>query len=352
MSDMDERNAGGRDHFASYRRVFETSPDYITFSRVADGTYIDVNPGFVEFMGFSREEVIGKSSLDPEINLWPDPVDRKEFLNAVIQKGGVQGYSTCLRVKSGEIRNVEISANIIEANGEEILVAVVRDVTERKRAEAELYEYRQRLEELVEQRTAELQQSNRKLLETNKELNAAYDRLRSTEQRIRHMAHHDILTGLPNRALIEDRVNQAVSYADRHKTLVALLFVDLDNFKRINDSLGHQVGDKFLQHVADRLRGCVRKSDTVGRLGGDEFVICLSGLDRNSQAALVARKILEQLGMGFQVDGHDLSSGGSVGISMFPADGSTPEELLRAADAAMYRAKHSGRGTYRFFSAE
>jgi diguanylate cyclase (GGDEF)-like protein/PAS domain S-box-containing protein len=170
------------------------------------------------------------------------------------------------------------------------------------------------------------------------------------EQRIAHMAHHDALTGLPNRALLHDRIRQAIAHAHRAGGQLAVMFIDLDRFKTINDSLGHPVGDRLLQGVASRILACLREGDTVSRLGGDEFVIVVPGLDEASDASHVAAKIQEALANAFHVQGHDLHVSASVGISLYPADGMDAETLMRNADTAMYHAKDSGRANYQFFT--
>ncbi|HTS86328.1 MAG TPA: EAL domain-containing protein [Usitatibacter sp.] len=170
------------------------------------------------------------------------------------------------------------------------------------------------------------------------------------EQRVAHMAHHDALTGLPNRVLLRDRIQQAIAQAHRNGTQLAVLFLDLDRFKTINDSLGHQLGDRLLQSVASRILVCVREGDTVSRVGGDEFVIVIPGIGSASDASSVAGKILEVLGSAFHLHGNDLHVAASIGISLYPADGSDAETLMRNADTAMYHAKDSGRGNFQFFT--
>ncbi|HEY4998210.1 MAG TPA: diguanylate cyclase, partial [Usitatibacter sp.] len=170
------------------------------------------------------------------------------------------------------------------------------------------------------------------------------------EQRIAHMAHHDALTGLPNRVLLRDRIQQAIAHAHREGTQIAVLFLDLDHFKTINDSLGHQLGDRLLQSVASRILVCVREGDTVSRVGGDEFVIVIPGIGAASDASAVASKILEVLSAAFHLHGNDLHVAASIGISLYPADGSDAETLMRNADTAMYHAKDSGRANYQFFT--
>ena len=170
----------------------------------------------------------------------------------------------------------------------------------------------------------------------------AIERQRS-EQRIRHMAHHDELTGLPNRALLNDRLAQALGQAGRTGRPLALLFLDLDGFKYINDSLGHQVGDRLLRTVAARLQGIVRSGDTVARLGGDEFVVMLVDLEQAGDAAAVAHTIVQAVSRPLRADERTLHVTASLGVATFPADGDSAELLLKHADAAMYRAKAHGR---------
>lgn len=170
------------------------------------------------------------------------------------------------------------------------------------------------------------------------------------ERRIGYMARHDALTGLPNRALLEDRVAQALARARRNQQGVGVLFVDLDHFKHINDSLGHHFGDRLLLAAAERLRACLRSGDTVARLGGDEFVICLPDLSLSADAATVAEKVLWTLAQPLEQEGREFQLGGSIGISTFPGDGDDAEALLRAADTAMFHAKAKGRNQYQFFT--
>lgn len=170
------------------------------------------------------------------------------------------------------------------------------------------------------------------------------------ERRISHIAHHDALTGLPNRLLLYSSLTQAIANAQRHGEMMAVLFIDLDNFKRINDSLGHHVGDLLLQIVAQRLQTCIRQGDILARLGGDEFVLVLSSLGQGGEAAVVAGKVLKALDSTFDAGGHELHVCGSIGISIYPADGRDAETLMRSADTAMYHAKENGRGNYQFFT--
>src|ERR1700678_3703083 len=164
-----------------------------------------------------------------------------------------------------------------------------------------------------------------------------------------HSAQHDFLTGMPNRMLLNDRVNQAIAWAQRHAKKVAVLFLDLDGFKHINDSLGHATGDKLLQSVAKRLVDCVRGSDTVSRQGGDEFVVLLTEVGHSEDAASTARRMLHTVAQAHSVDQHDLHVTTSIGVSVFPDDGQDAGTLIKNADTAMYQAKENGRQSYQFF---
>jgi diguanylate cyclase (GGDEF)-like protein len=173
--------------------------------------------------------------------------------------------------------------------------------------------------------------------------------LRNSEASLSYSAQHDFLTGLPNRMLLNDRVNQAIAYAPRFDKKLAVLFLDLDGFKHINDSLGHPIGDKLLQSIAKRLVKCVRISDTVSRQGGDEFVVLLSEMAQSEDAAITARRMLQTVAESHSIDQHDLHVTASIGVSVFPDDGKDAETLIKNADMAMYQAKENGRQSYQFF---
>jgi len=173
---------------------------------------------------------------------------------------------------------------------------------------------------------------------------------KAAEQRVEFLAYHDVLTGLPNQLLAQDRLLHAVAYADRSRGKLAFLFLDLDNFKTINDSLGHQVGDGLLKAVAERLLGCVRDTDTVSRKGGDEFIIVLTEIWHADDVVSVADKMLSRLAAPFHIDGHELTTSVSIGIALYPDDSESFDTLLTKADTAMYQAKAAGRNAYRFFT--
>ncbi len=181
---------------------------------------------------------------------------------------------------------------------------------------------------------------------------ALLDALRAREQSYVHLAYHDHLTGLPNRLLFTERLNQAIHAAHRQGRHFAVLFIDLDRFKQVNDSFDHSYGDRLLVAVAKRLQGILREDDTLARLGGDEFMVILSDIKQAEDAATVATKILKQLRQPFEIQGHQILLGASIGISLYPEHGTTVDDLVRNADAAMYRAKEGGRNSFQYYSEE
>ena len=285
--------------------VFEASSDAIMI--VDNNRKVKmVNSAFCKMTGFDAAEIQGRS---PQIL----GAERKDiqFLEKVWtqaeEKGEWQG-EVWKRRKSGERYPEWLSITAVK-NKEgktEDLVAISSDMTVRKQA----------------------------------------------ENRIRYQANYDPLTDLPNRNLFMDRLRQGINRAKREGTMLALLFIDLDRFKYINDSFGHAVGDKLLIKVASLLKDCVRSSDSIARFGGDEFAIILSPIYGSENASRVSNLILERLGQPIDLDGYEVVSEGSIGISLFPNDGATEELLVKNADTAMYRAKERGRNTYQFFTEE
>jgi diguanylate cyclase (GGDEF)-like protein/PAS domain S-box-containing protein len=174
---------------------------------------------------------------------------------------------------------------------------------------------------------------------------------KATEKQLEYQAYYDALTGLPNRLLFRDRVVNAIAQARRNKRAIAVMYLDLDHFKLVNDGLGHSIGDALLSEVAQRLQGCIRASDTISRLGGDEFTILLNDVSDSDSAASVARKILQSFTRAFRVESHELFVTASIGIGLFPNDGEDVEALLKCADSAMYRAKELGRNQMQLFTA-
>ncbi|HEU4684878.1 MAG TPA: GGDEF domain-containing response regulator [Nitrospira sp.] len=172
-----------------------------------------------------------------------------------------------------------------------------------------------------------------------------------TEERLTYLAQYDHLTGLVNRSLFRDRLIQAMARSKRLQQPIALMLLDLDRFKAVNDTMGHDMGDELLKAVAERLKSCVREVDTVARMGGDEFTIILEGVSSESGIVIVARRIAESIASNFELKGHCVSVGVSIGITVYPHDDQGVDELLKHADAAMYRAKHEGGSGFRFHEA-
>jgi diguanylate cyclase (GGDEF)-like protein len=197
-----------------------------------------------------------------------------------------------------------------------------------------------------------LQQANANLVVATIEARKLAEQVQTAKVELDHLAHHDVLTGLPNRILLYDRLAQAIALARRSGKQLAVMFMDLDRFKHINDSLGHTVGDQLLQSVGQRLLVCVRQSDTISRLGGDEFVALLPDIDHPEDAALSAQKMIAAIALPHRIDQHDLHIGASIGISIYPEDGLDAETLIKHADTAMFHAKDNGRNTYAFFEQE
>jgi len=290
-----------------YRTVFQTSLDCVTIKTLTDGRFIDVNGPFLKLMGFEYEEVIGRTSL--ELDFWADPRSRDGMAQLLRRDSSFQDFETQYKKRNGEIFWVRISASKIDIDGTPCILSVMRDISYAKAAEEEIW----------------------------------------------NLAFYDPLTHLPNRRLLLDRLRQALAATTRTERNRALLFVDLDDFKTLNDTLGHQTGDRLLQEVAARLSKSVRECDTVARLGGDEFVVMLEGLsilpdEAATQAEVVGRNILSAIDQPYWLDGHECLSTSSVGITVFGQKSESADAILQQADIAMYQAKAAGRNTMRFFA--
>ena len=267
-------------------------------------TIIAVNESFCRLTGYSRQEVIGQN---PRIlkSGKEDALFYADMWNAIKLRGFWQG-EVWDRCKDGSIYPKLLMIFSVKRAGGKIVnyVGSFTDITEQKKA----------------------------------------------EEQIRHLAYHDTLTGLANRFTVLDRLERAISHGRRNNSAVAVMFIDLDNFKEINDTLGHDVGDDLLVQVAGRLQEQVRESDTVARLGGDEFVIVLPDINNQVRATRVAENILSAIGSPFTSGLHTLHTTPSIGIAIFPADGEDVQTVIKNADAAMYRAKSLGRNNYQYFS--
>jgi len=301
------------------------------------------NPRLEQMFGYAAGEMLGKSS-----KLMFESAEEYEAsigqLYEHLATGEAYISERKLRRKDGSTFWCKVVAKAIDpAHPEEGAIGLYEDITAERAVRESLEASRELLERAVAERTAELRQANEHLQ------SEIADR-RQAESRAQHLADHDALTGLPNRRLLEDRLTQALALSQRNREQTAVMFVDLDRFKIINDSLGHTVGDAVLKEISERLVKQLRVVDTICRMGGDEFVVVLPEIKRASDAASVAAKILETVLHPYSVEGRELHLSASVGISVFPDDGRDAETLIRNADAAMYHAKETGRANYQFFT--
>ena len=289
-----EASASPADHARS-SRFARASSEGLVFHR--DGIVTDVNDAALALTGYALDELVGRSVLDFVAEIY------RPLVTSYGQQRREEPYEVVLTHRLGHEVPVEVVGKSILVGDEPVRLAVIRDLTAR----------------------------------------------RAAQRQIEFLAHHDPLTELPNRVFMLQRLEQLLALSRRHETRAALLFIDLDKFKSVNDQHGHHVGDLLLQAVAGRLRANVRDSDVVCRLGGDEFLVVLSDLSASHDAAMVATKLLEAVAAPVEVEGHALAISPSIGISLFPDDGNSPDELIRHADAAMYHAKANGRNNYQYF---
>jgi len=322
-----------------YRAILENATVGILFTR--NRTLVRANPVFAQMFGYAGHAYMGL----PGRALYPSDA-AYETLGAeagpVLAAGLPFRAEAEMRRQDGSLFWCRLSAKAIDPRRpQDGTIWITEDITHEHAQRAALARAHEELERRVVERTAELSAANAKLQEEIAERRLA-------EERIRHMAQHDTLTGLPNRALLADRLAQAVTQARRHDQRVAVMFLDLDRFKAINDTLGHEVGDGLLREVAHRLRGAVRAADTVGRLGGDEFVVVLHEVADAESTAQVAEKILAAFAAPVRVGAHSLTASTSIGIALFPEHADDATALLKCADMAMYLAKRDGRNRYHF----
>jgi diguanylate cyclase (GGDEF)-like protein/PAS domain S-box-containing protein len=290
-----------------YRTVFQNSLDGIAINRIDDGTYIDLNQSFLDIVGYRREEVIGCSSL--EIGIWADLRDRLRLMETLRQNSSVRDFEARFVRKNGEVFWGLMSASTIEVDGVPCTLTMTRDLSSAKDA----------------------------------------------EEKIRSLAFFDPLTGLPNRRFLLEHLRRDPAEIDGALHQKALLFIDLDHFKTLNDTLGHQIGDLLLQQVARRLQVGVSEARIVARLGSDEFVVVLEDLsevveEAATQVKATAERILASLSAPYMLDGRECLSTCSIGVTFIGDSSEGADEFLQQADLAMYQAKTAGRNTMRQFA--
>jgi diguanylate cyclase (GGDEF)-like protein/PAS domain S-box-containing protein len=290
-----------------YRTAFQTCPDAVNIARISDGMIIDANQAFLEITGFTYEEVIGRKTLD--LQIWADPQDRESLMQALRASPHCRDLQFQFRRKNGELFWARTCVSRIELDGIPCLICYARDISETLAAREE----------------------------------------------IKNLAFYDPLTGLPNRRLLLDRLRRSLATSDPGSPKQALLLIDLDYFKVLNDTVGHQIGDLLLQEAARRLSGVLHETNTAARLGGDEFVAILEELsdvpeEAAGQAQDAAEKILEAFAEPYLLAGRHYRGTASIGITVFGANRKDAEDVLQQADIALGQAKSAGRNTMRFFA--
>ena len=289
-----------------YRTIFQTSIDGIAISRLEDGKFLDVNQAFLNMVNYEREELIGKTST--ELGVWTDEKIRQDIIDVLRRDSYFRNLTIPYTRKNGEIFWMQLSASAIQLDGIPCMLSITRDTSD----------------------------------------------IRAAEERIKDLSYHDPLTHLPNRRLLFERLQHAPDTGTGHPHKRALLFINLDDFKKLNGALGNQVGDLLLQEVARRLVACVRGADTVARCGGDDFAVILDDLGdipepAASQAKIVAEKIRTVLGQPYMLDGHECLSPCSIGIAVFGEEPDSVHQIYQHAELAMRQAKAAGGDNTHFF---
>jgi diguanylate cyclase (GGDEF)-like protein/PAS domain S-box-containing protein len=288
---------------SSFRLLFQSNPVPMWVYDRKSLRFLSVNDAAVSLYGYGREQFLSMTIFDIR------PREARDALAQFLRgsDGNSKGKEVWQHLKAdGSVFDVVVYSCVLPYHGADATLVAIIDITERKRAEA----------------------------------------------RITHMAHHDALTDLANRVLFRERLDRALMRDRRNNKGVAVLALDLDRFKEVNDTLGHPIGDALLKGVAQRLRDCVRETDTIARLGGDEFAVVQSVMDEASETAALAQRLQEAITEPYDLDGHHVVIGTSIGIAVSPADGTDPDDLLKNADLALYRAKSEGCGAYHFFEPE
>jgi diguanylate cyclase (GGDEF)-like protein/PAS domain S-box-containing protein len=293
---------------ARYKALIDQANDGIVIVDSHSYQVLYTNPAFLGRLGYTNEEAESLTLTDIFADKDATP---ESVLSRLIEADSQMALTMQQRCKNGSFFDTEVRCNALDVDGRDVLAFVTHDVSLRRKAEQQLIENQQRLDK---------------------------------------MAHHDQLTGLPNRHYLTTFLPQAIEEAKAAHTMLGVVFLDLDRFKHINDTRGHETGDKLLQEVATRLRTCVRDSDVVIRMGGDEFVVVFRNVKNYDEVTLGAGRIIETLNRPIIIDRHSLQTTGSVGVSLYPRDGSNMIELLKHSDTAMYQAKDRGRNNVQMFS--
>jgi diguanylate cyclase (GGDEF)-like protein/PAS domain S-box-containing protein len=301
--------------------IIDTIPDPV-FVKDKTHRWIVLNAAYANFLGYSLDELAEQS--DYTVFSEKEAHQFRQHDDSVFKTQQSHQNEETFTDRAGVAHTIETKRSLHkDAAGNLFLVGVIRDITARKQMENDL-----------KRTTVELALSNAELLRSTTQLN--------------HLANHDALTGLPNRNLFQERLAQAIARSQQTDELIGILFADLDGFKHINDSLGHDIGDFLLKAVAQRLVGCLRGSDTIARIGGDEFIIILPAIPSAEDAERVAEKLLSTLAQPFAIREHRISVTSSIGISIYPTNANDADELIKSADVAMYQAKQAGKSRYRF----
>ena len=301
IEDITERKRIEREKASSelrYRRLFETAQDGILILNAETGQIADVNPFLIDMLGYSKNEFLGKRLW--EIGAFIDARKSREAYKELQKNDYIRYEDLPLETKNGQRMEVEFVSNVYLVNDERVIQCNIRDISERKRL----------------------------------------------ERNLAFAATHDFLTGLPNRTLFTDHFMLGLAGAKRYHKKLAIMVLDVDHFKHINDTLGHSCGDQLLKEFGKRLSSVVRETDTVSRMGGDEFAILLTEVTETENVAYTAKKILENAREPFILDSHEVKITASIGISIYPDDGEDIETLIKYADTAMYQAKEDGRNNY------